>query len=66
MIQRDYLIVGAGVGAASACEGLRRYDKRGTATMVGGEIFHPVQTLDVIENIPARETAAAETTAIAR
>ena len=41
MIQRDYLIVGAGVGAASACEGLRRYDKRGTATMVSGEIFNP-------------------------
>ena len=41
MIQRDYLIVGAGIGAASACEGLRKYDKRGSATMVSGEIYHP-------------------------
>jgi NADPH-dependent 2,4-dienoyl-CoA reductase/sulfur reductase-like enzyme len=41
MIERDYLIVGAGVGAASACEGLRRYDKRGSATMVSAELFHP-------------------------
>ena len=41
MIQRDYLIVGSGVGGASACEGLRKYDKRGTATLVGAEIFQP-------------------------
>ena len=41
MIQRDYLIVGAGIGAASACEGLRKYDKRGSATMVSGELYHP-------------------------
>jgi 3-phenylpropionate/trans-cinnamate dioxygenase ferredoxin reductase subunit len=41
MIERDYLIVGAGIGAASACEGLRRHDKRGSATMVSAEIFHP-------------------------
>ncbi len=41
MIQRDYLIVGAGIGGASACEGLRKYDKRGTVTLVGAEIFPP-------------------------
>jgi NADPH-dependent 2,4-dienoyl-CoA reductase/sulfur reductase-like enzyme len=41
MIQRDYLIVGSGVGGASACEGIRKYDKRGSVTMVGAEIFHP-------------------------
>ena len=41
MIERDYLIVGAGIGAASACEGLRRHDKRGSATMVSAEFFHP-------------------------
>src|SRR4051794_32581409 len=41
MIERDYLIVGAGIGAASACEGLRRHDKRGSATMVSAEAFHP-------------------------
>jgi 3-phenylpropionate/trans-cinnamate dioxygenase ferredoxin reductase component len=41
MIQRDYLIIGTGIGGASACEGLRKYDKRGSATIVGAEIFHP-------------------------
>src|ERR1700730_13580213 len=37
MIQRDYLIIGSGVGGASACEGIRKYDKRGTVTLVGAE-----------------------------
>jgi NADPH-dependent 2,4-dienoyl-CoA reductase/sulfur reductase-like enzyme len=41
MIQRDYLIIGASVGGASACEGIRKYDKRGTITLVGAEIFLP-------------------------
>jgi 3-phenylpropionate/trans-cinnamate dioxygenase ferredoxin reductase subunit len=41
MIQRDYLIVGAGIGGASACEGIRKYDKRGSITLVGGESFPP-------------------------
>jgi NADPH-dependent 2,4-dienoyl-CoA reductase/sulfur reductase-like enzyme len=37
MIQRDYLIIGSGIGGASACEGIRKYDKRGTVTLVGAE-----------------------------
>jgi 3-phenylpropionate/trans-cinnamate dioxygenase ferredoxin reductase subunit len=41
MIQRDYLIIGSGIGGASACEGIRKHDKRGTVTLVGAEIFHP-------------------------
>src|SRR5581483_1335899 len=41
MIQRDYLIIGAGVGGASACEGLRKHDKRGSATLVGAEMYPP-------------------------
>lgn len=41
MIQRDYLIIGTGIGGASACEGLRKYDKRGSATIVGAEPFYP-------------------------
>src|SRR5690349_19672999 len=41
MIRRDYLIVGAGIGAASACEGIRKYDKRGSVTLVGAEVFPP-------------------------
>lgn len=41
MIQRDYLIIGAGIGGGSACEGIRRYDKRGSITLVSAETFHP-------------------------
>jgi 3-phenylpropionate/trans-cinnamate dioxygenase ferredoxin reductase component len=41
MIQRDYLIVGSGIGGASACEGIRKYDKRGSVAMVGAEVFYP-------------------------
>jgi 3-phenylpropionate/trans-cinnamate dioxygenase ferredoxin reductase subunit len=41
MIQRDYLIIGSGIGGASACEGVRKHDKRGSITLVGAEIFHP-------------------------
>ena len=39
MIRRDYLIIGSGIGGASACEGIRKYDKRGTVTLVGAEVF---------------------------
>jgi NADPH-dependent 2,4-dienoyl-CoA reductase/sulfur reductase-like enzyme len=39
MIQRDYLIIGTGVGGASACEGVRKHDKRGSITIVGAEIM---------------------------
>ena len=41
MIQRDYLIIGGGIGGASACEGVRRHDKRGSVTLVGAEVFSP-------------------------
>jgi NAD(P)H-nitrite reductase large subunit len=41
MIQRDYLIIGGGIGGASACEGVRRHDKRGSVTLVGAEMFPP-------------------------
>src|SRR5947207_11146260 len=41
MIQRDYLIIGGGIGGASACEGVRRHDKRGTVSLVGAEAFPP-------------------------
>ena len=41
MIQRDYLIIGAGIGGGSACEGIRQHDKRGSVTLVGAESFHP-------------------------
>ena len=41
MIRRDYIVVGAGIGGASACEGIRKYDKRGSVTLVGAEVFPP-------------------------
>jgi 3-phenylpropionate/trans-cinnamate dioxygenase ferredoxin reductase component len=41
MIRRDYIVVGAGIGGASACEGIRKYDKRGSVTLVGAESFPP-------------------------
>src|SRR5437667_12860008 len=41
MIQRDYLIIGGGIGGASACEGVRRHDKRGSVTLVGAVAFSP-------------------------
>src|SRR5712675_399950 len=41
MIQRDYLIVGGGIGGASVCEAIRKYDKRGSVTLVGAEVLPP-------------------------
>jgi NADPH-dependent 2,4-dienoyl-CoA reductase/sulfur reductase-like enzyme len=41
MIQRDYLIIGGGIGGASICQGIRRYDKRGSVTLISAEIFPP-------------------------
>src|SRR6478672_10055623 len=41
MIQRDYLIIGGGIGGASACEGVRRHDKRGSVALIGAEVFPP-------------------------
>jgi 3-phenylpropionate/trans-cinnamate dioxygenase ferredoxin reductase subunit len=41
MIQRDYLIIGSGIGGASVCEGIRKHDKRGSVTLIGAEVAHP-------------------------
>ena len=41
MIQRDYLIVGAGIGGAMVCESLRQYDPKGSVTLVGYESALP-------------------------
>jgi NADPH-dependent 2,4-dienoyl-CoA reductase/sulfur reductase-like enzyme len=37
MIRRDYLIVGAGIGGVSACEGIREHDAKGSVMLVGAE-----------------------------
>ena len=41
MITRDYLIIGAGIGGVSVCEGIRQFDKRGRITLVGNESHPP-------------------------
>src|SRR5471032_453524 len=41
MIQRDYLIIGGGIGGSSVCETLRKHDKRGSVTLIGAESLHP-------------------------
>src|SRR4051812_24670520 len=41
MIRRDYLIVGAGAGGISACEGIREHDKKGTIMLAGNETTAP-------------------------
>ncbi len=41
MIQRDYLIIGAGIGGATVCEALREYDRKGSVTLVGNESALP-------------------------
>jgi pyruvate/2-oxoglutarate dehydrogenase complex dihydrolipoamide dehydrogenase (E3) component len=43
MIQRDYLIVGGGVGGASACDSLRQFDQKGSVTLVSNEAYVPYQ-----------------------
>src|SRR5213596_420218 len=41
MIQRDYLIIGTGIGGACACETIRKHNKRGSVTLVGTEAYAP-------------------------
>ena len=41
MIQRDYLVLGSGIAGGSVCESIRKYDKRGTVTLIGAEIYPP-------------------------
>jgi len=41
MIQRDYLVLGSGIAGGSVCESIRKYDKRGTVTLIGAEAFPP-------------------------
>jgi len=43
MIRRDYLIIGAGAGGVSVCEGIREHDKKGTIMLVGSETALPYQ-----------------------
>ncbi len=57
MIQRDYLIVGSSIGGASACEGIRKHDKRGTVTIVGAEIMLPYKRWILSKSFLREKTA---------
>jgi 3-phenylpropionate/trans-cinnamate dioxygenase ferredoxin reductase subunit len=57
MIQRDYLIIGSGIGGASACEGIRKYDKRGSVTLVGAEVFPPYKRWTLSKNFLREKVA---------
>jgi len=54
MIQRDYLIVGAGIGGATVCESLREYDPKGTVTLVGYESALPYHRSRLFSTVLAR------------
>ncbi|HEY0368155.1 MAG TPA: FAD/NAD(P)-binding oxidoreductase [Chthoniobacterales bacterium] len=41
MIQRDYLVLGGGVAGGSVCDSIRKFDKRGSVTIVGAEAVPP-------------------------
>src|SRR5438067_4901940 len=41
MISRDYLIIGAGLAGACACQGIREHDKKGSLMLVGREAYLP-------------------------
>ena len=53
MIQRDYLIVGAGIGGATVCESLREYDSKGSVTLVGYESTLPYHRSRLLANVLA-------------
>ena len=57
MIQRDYLIIGAGIGGGSVCESIRKYDKRGSVTMVGAENFLPYKRWTLSKNFLREKVA---------
>ena len=57
MIQRDYLVIGSGIGGVSACEGIRRYDKRGSITLVGAEVFPPYKRWILSKNFMREKVA---------
>lgn len=57
MIRRDYLIIGTGIGGASACEGIRKYDKRGSITLIGAENMPPYKRWILSKDFLREKTA---------
>lgn len=60
MIRRDYLIVGAGVGGVSACEGIREHDPKGSILMVGAEHELPYHRPQLFSQILGKGKIAPE------
>ncbi len=59
MIQRDYLVIGAGIGGASVCEAIRQHDKRGSVMLIGAEAFTPYKRWLLSKNFLRDKNAAA-------
>lgn len=51
MIQRDYLIIGAGLGGAAVCETIRQYDKKGSILLVGNESALPYHRSRLLDKV---------------
>ncbi len=65
MIQRDYLIVGAGIGGATVCKTLREHDAKGSVTLVGNESALPYHRPRLLESIlTAKKADAAKAAAL--
>ena len=62
MIQRDYLVIGAGTAGVSVCEGIRQYDKRGKVIMVGNETHPPYERLTLSKAFLAQKGGDVEGT----
>jgi 3-phenylpropionate/trans-cinnamate dioxygenase ferredoxin reductase subunit len=60
MIQRDYLIIGAGIASGSACESLREHDRKGTVTLVGAESFPPYHRPQLFPSFLGKKEAPLE------
>ncbi|MCE9611040.1 MAG: NAD(P)/FAD-dependent oxidoreductase [Chthoniobacter sp.] len=60
MIRRDYLIVGAGIGGVSACEGIREHDKKGTIVLAGNETALPYHRSQLFPSQLGKRAGSAE------
>lgn len=58
MIQRDYLVVGAGIGGATVCETLREYDPKGSVTLVGYEPSLPYHRSRLLPTLLGKKPAS--------
>ena len=60
MIRRDYLIVGAGIGGVSVCEGIREHDKKGTILLAGYETALPYHRPQLFKSFLGKRSGSPE------